>query len=121
MRKEKDLPKACNEWGWKYHHLGIPTKEIKKGEKYIPVFKFFVSGFANSPFGVEWMRFEEDSPMHPLIQQLPHLAFVVKNLEEELEKHAFKLLSPLNSPMKGIKVAMIELDGAPIELMEFSE
>ncbi len=121
MRKEKDLPKVTEEWGWKYHHLGIPTKEIRNGEVYIPSFKFFVSGFPSSPFGIEWMRFEQDSPMHPLIQQQPHLAFVVENLDEELEKHGFKLLNPLNSPMEGVRVAMIEIEGAPIELMEFCE
>lgn len=119
MRKEKDLPQAITDWGWQYHHLGVPTQEIKKGERYIPQFKFFVSGFPNSPFGIEWMRFEKDCPMHPLIQNVPHLAFVVKDLDDELAKRDFKVLNPPNEPMGGVKVAMIEVDGAPVELMEF--
>jgi len=119
MRHEKEFPRATEEWGWKYHHLGVPTNEIKEGEIYISQFKFFVSGFPNSPFGIEWMRFEEDCPMHSLIQTIPHLAFVVKDLNEELEKRAFKLLNPPNEPIGGIRVAMIEIDGAPVELMEF--
>lgn len=118
-RQEFDFPEALEKWGWKYHHLGIPTKEKKKGEVYLPQFKFHVSGFPDSPFGVEWMRFEENCQMHPLIQSTPHLAFVVKNLEQELKRPELKLLIPPNPPMEGIIVAMVEHLGAPIELMEF--
>ncbi len=120
-REDHELPQAFTEWGWKYHHLGIPTNQFMDGETYIPQFKFWVSGFSSSPFGVEWMRFEDDSPIHPLIQQVPHLAFEVNNIEEELARHVFNVLTPPNSPATGIKVAMIEHNGAPIELIEFDQ
>jgi len=119
MRHEKELPQVTKEWGWEYHHLGIPCSEKKKEEVYISKYKFYVSGFSTSPFGIEWMRFEKDSPMHPLIQNIPHLAFVVQSLDVELKKRKFKILNPPNCPMEGVKVAMIEIDGAPVELMEF--
>jgi hypothetical protein len=45
QRKEKELPLATSEWGWRYHHLGIPTVELIKGEIYLPKFKLYVSGF----------------------------------------------------------------------------
>lgn len=121
MRHETELPKAAEKWGWKYHHLGIPTKEKKPDEIYLPQFKFYVSGFSTSPFGIEWMRFGDDCEMHPLIQTTPHLAFVVKNLDKELLRPELNLLNPPNPPMEGLRVAMVEHDGAPIELMEFSE
>ena len=119
-RLEHELPEATEKWGWKFHHLGIPTIEKKSGEKYLPQFKFYVSGFPESPFGVEWMRFEKDSPIHPLIQKVPHLAFEVENLELELKKHDFKIITPPNPPSDGVRVAMIEHNGAPIELIEFT-
>jgi hypothetical protein len=81
IRLDNELPACVEQWGWKYHHLGIPTKEIKPNEKYLPQFKFFVSGFSTSPYGVEWMRFEPDSPISPLIQSVPHLAFEVADLD----------------------------------------
>ncbi|NPD44006.1 MULTISPECIES: hypothetical protein [unclassified Lentimicrobium] len=120
-RHETEMPMAVEEWGWKYHHLGVPTKEKKPNEHYLPQFKFYVSGFSTSPFGVEWMRFDEDCEMHPLIQTIPHLAFVVDNLDKELLRPELNLLNPPNLPMEGLRVAMVEHDGAPIELMEFSE
>lgn len=120
LRKEQDLPKATAEWGWKYHHLGVPTKDKKENERYLKQFKMYVSDFPTSPFGIEFMRFELDSPIHPLIQSKPHLAFEVDDLEQELAKHNLKLLGEPNFPEKGIKVAMIEFQGMPLELIEFS-
>ncbi|KAA6316508.1 hypothetical protein EZS27_033194, partial [termite gut metagenome] len=111
--------KCIEEWGWKFHHLGIPTTEEKPGEKYIPHFKFYVSGFPTSPFGVEWMRYDADSPIHPLIQTVPHLAFEVQDLDYELANRNFNILTEPNSPSEGVRVAMIEHNGAPIELIEF--
>jgi len=118
-RQDFELPYALKQWGWKYHHLGIPTSNKRDDEKYIPHLKFYVSGFEKSPFGIEWMRFEEDSPMDELIQKIPHLAFEVDNLELELSKRDFNVLSKPNSPSDGVKVAMIEHNGAVVELMEF--
>ncbi|PKL35628.1 MAG: hypothetical protein CVU88_07100 [Firmicutes bacterium HGW-Firmicutes-13] len=118
-RDEYDLPQAIQEWGWKFHHIGIPTKEKKLNEHYLEKFKFSVSGFSESPFGVEWMRFEDDCKMPDLIKNIPHLAFVVEDLNYELKTWNFKVLIEPNPPKEGIRVAMIEHNGAPIELMEF--
>ncbi|WP_297093239.1 hypothetical protein [uncultured Draconibacterium sp.] len=121
IRQEHELPQAIVEWGWKYHHLGIPTNEKMPDEKYLAQFKFFHSGFPTSPFGVEWMRFEKDSPIHPLIQKVPHLAFEVEDLDHELGTRNLKVITPPNPPAEGIRVAMIEHNGAPIELIEFEK
>ena len=121
LRQEHEPPEAIEKWGWKYHHLGIPTTEKMPGEKYLPQFKFYHSGFPTSPFGVEWMRYESDSPIHPLIQKVPHLAFKVENLDYELATRGFSILTPPNPPAEGIRVAMIEHNGAPIELIEFEK
>lgn len=118
-RKEHELPKSTEEWGWKYHHLGIPTNKKMPNERYLPQFKFYISGFDTSPFGIEWMRFEKDSQFDKLIKTVPHLAFVVEDLDFELANRGFKILVPPNPPMEGVRVAMIEHNGAPIELMEF--
>lgn len=120
-RSEFGFPEAIEEWGWKYHHLGIPTEKKMPDERYLPRYKFYVSGFDTSPFGVEWMRFEEDSPVNKLIQTIPHLAFVVDDLDHELAKRKLSLLAAPDSPTDGIRVAMVEHNGAPIELMEYQK
>jgi hypothetical protein len=119
-RKEEDPPLSTSAWGWRYHHLGVPTTQKMPGERYLPQMKFYVSGFDTSPFGIEWMRFEPDSPVNPLIQRVAHVAFQVDDLEEALSRQPFKILSEPTSPASGVRVAMIEHNGAPVELIEFS-
>ena len=119
IRMEYQLPEAIEKWGWKYHHIGIPTKVIMPGEKYLPQFKFYVSGFSTNPFGIEWMRFEEDSPIDKLIQTVPHIAFEVSDIRSEIFVHNLNVITEPNMPGEGIIVAMIEHNGVPIELIEF--
>jgi len=121
IRQEHEPPESINEWGWKYHHLGIPTDKIMPGERYVPQFKFYVSGFGNSPFGIEWMRFEPDSPFDIIIKTVPHLAFEVRDLDYELANRNLKVIVTPNPPADGIRVAMIEHNGTPIELIEFDK
>jgi hypothetical protein len=99
-----------------YHHLGIPTSIEKENETYLKEFKLYVSGFKVSPYGIEWMRYEADSPLPELVKTIPHVAFKVDNLEEELAGKEI-IIQP-NSPSEGIKVAFIIDNGAPIEFIQ---
>jgi hypothetical protein len=119
FRQDSEPPEAINEWGWRYHHLGIPTKLPRPGERYIPHLKMYVSGFDNSPYGIEWMRFDEDCPVSDIIKTIPHIAFEVDNLESALE--GLEIISKPGSPSKGVRTAMIIHNGAPIELIEFQK
>ena len=118
-RKDNEPPLAIEKWGWRYHHLGIPTANPIKDERYLPEFKLYVGGFEQSPYGIEWMRYEADSPVDELIKTVPHLAFEVDDLELELVRHKFTIITSPNSPSEGLRVAMIKHNGAPIELIEF--
>ncbi len=120
-REDHELPLATGSWGWRYHHMGIPTDRRIAGERYLSGLKCYVSGFPTSPFGIEWMRFDQGSPVHELIQRLPHIAFEVDDLDLELSRHDFEILSPPDSPSGGVRVAMILHNGAPVELIEFSK
>ncbi len=102
-----------------YHHLGIPTSVVRKNEVYLKQFKVYVSGYEESPYGIEWMRYEPDSPVNELVKSIPHVAFKVDNLEEELIGKEI-LIQP-NSPSNGVRVAFIIDNGAPIEFIEIDE
>jgi hypothetical protein len=117
-RRDDAPPVAAQRWGWRYHHTGIPTLERKAGERYLPQFKMYVSGFAESPYGVEFMRFEAGSPLPELIRTVPHVAFEVDNIDEALVGK--EVLFQVTSPSPGIRSAMIIDNGSPIELIEFS-
>lgn len=121
QRKRKhrnpEPPSAVAERGWRYHHLGIPTTVPRPGETHLPHLKIHVSGFGTSPYGIEWMRFDPDCPVSELVRTVPHIAFEVDSLEAEIEGRT--LLGGITSPSRGVRVAMIVHDGAPIELIEF--
>lgn len=76
----------------------------------------WVSGYETSPFGVEWMRFDEASPLPELVRTVPHVAFEVDDLDEAVRGKEM-LIQP-NSPSPGVRVAYIVDNGAPIELLE---
>lgn len=100
---------------YQYHHIGIPTTEIKPQERYSPTFKMYTSPGANS-HRIQWHRFEDDCPLHALIQTLPHVAFKVNNLEAALVGKTI-ILDPYD-PFEGFRVAMVEIEGAPVEYIE---
>src|SRR3954471_14342854 len=80
-------------------------------------FGLHVSGFSSSPFGIEWMRYSEESPLHPAIKSLPHVAFEVDDIDAALEGQ--EVIYPPGSPSEGVRAAMILVDGAPVELIWF--
>ena len=103
----------------RYHHIGIPTADPKPGETHLKELKLFVVSHQKSEFGVEWMRFEEDAAVPDLVRRVPHVAFQVTDLAAELAGR--EILIPPNSPSDGVRVAFIVENGAPIELLEFTD
>ncbi len=117
-RKFQEPPAATSLQGWRFHHVGIPTDAVHVAEHYLAAFKVFASGFDTSSYGVEWLRFESDSPVPELVRSVPHVAFEVDNLEAAIAGK--EIIFPPFSPYSGVRAAMIVENGAPIEVLEFS-
>ncbi len=80
--------------------------------------KIHVCDFDSNPYGIEWMRFDEDCPTPDLVKRVPHVAFEVDDLEAEIAGQ--QLLIPPNSPSPGVRVAFIVCNGAPVEFLEYA-
>jgi len=119
-RKDHEPPQVTAKLGWRYHHLGIPTHVSRPGEVHLPHLKIHVSGFSTSPFGIEWMRFDDDCPIPELVRTVPHVAFEVDDLDRELKECGLEVLCAPGAPSQGVRAAMVVHDGAPVELIEFS-
>ncbi len=63
------------------------------------------------------MRFWEDAEYPDLVKNVPHVAFEVEVMAKALEGK--KVIIEPNSPSEGLLVAFIEVNGVPIELMEY--
>lgn len=55
-REDHEPPAAIAKYGWRFHHIGIPTDVSRPDEQYLKHLKMYVSGFETSPYGIEWMR-----------------------------------------------------------------
>ena len=102
----------------KYNHLGIPTTSNFEGEIALPHLKMTVSDHKNNPYSIQWQRYWQDAPYPELVKTVPHVAFEVNNLAAAIKGQ--KILIEPNSPSPGLVVAFIEVNGAPIELMQYS-
>jgi len=100
----------------KFNHIGIPTTDRFEGEIDLPHLKMTVSDHTNNPFGIQWQRYWEDAPYPDLVQTIPHVAFEVDDIEIALADR--KIIIAPNSPSNGVVVAFIEVNGAPVELMQ---
>jgi hypothetical protein len=100
----------------KYQHVGIPTTDSFAGEIPLPHLKITVSDHQNNPFGIQWQRYWDDAPYPDLVKTVPHVAFEVDDLAAALDgQHV--IIEP-NSPSPGVVVAFIEVNGAPVELVQ---
>jgi hypothetical protein len=100
----------------KYNHIGIPTTDRFEGEIPLPHLKVTVSDHQNNPFGIQWQRYWDGSPCPDLVKTVPHVAFEVDDLAQAILNQ--KVIIEPNSPSAGVLVAFIEVNGAPVELMQ---
>ena len=101
----------------KFNHIGIPTSASFDGEIDLPHLKITVSDHENNPFGIQWQRYWEDAPYPDLVKSVAHVAFEVDDLDSALIGQNI-IIQP-NSPSDGVVVAFIEVNGAPVELMQY--
>ena len=103
----------------KFDHIGIPTTEERNWDGSYEPGKIHYTDFTKDEFGVEWLKFDADSPMPKMMRTMPHVAYRVKNIEKALEGR--EVLVGTFSPGKGVRVAFIVHNGSPVELTEVSE
>jgi hypothetical protein len=99
-----------------FNHIGIPSSVVREEEIHIEGAKVYVTDFKKSENRIEWLRFEEDSPMPEQLKTIAHVAFMVDDLDQALEGQDI-LIEPFE-PMEGLKVAFVLEDGAPVEFMQ---
>ena len=106
--------------GREYHHYGIPTTEKKEGETLVETheYKFFSTPFEGNRWNIQWHRFPEGHGLPDLVTKVPHIGFLVDDLDAEIGDA--KILFGPYEPLPGYRCAMIEDHGVPIELIETS-
>lgn len=101
---------------YEFHHMGIPTSEMKLGERYSSKFRMYTTDSISESYRIQFHRFLDDCPLHPLIKSMPHIAYKVSNIDQAIAGEEV-ILEPYE-PFTGFKVAMIVKGGVPIEFIE---
>ncbi|MCP4642544.1 MAG: hypothetical protein GY851_19020 [bacterium] len=99
-----------------FHHFGVPTSAQSADEEYIEGAKVHITDAEKHPYRIEFLRFEEGSPMHPDVVNGCHAAFMVDSLDAALEG-ANVIIEPFDAKPT-LRVAFIKDGDAVIELMQ---
>lgn len=101
----------------KFDHVGIRSFQKHDGEFYYAPNKVWITDSSAHPFSVEWLRYEEDSPVPEPVKSQPHVGFLVDDLES-----ASRGMKPLLGPLvidEHTTVAFYQSeDGAVVELKQ---
>ncbi|MDR0328239.1 MAG: hypothetical protein LBI05_08100 [Planctomycetaceae bacterium] len=100
----------------KYLHTGVPTTQEKKWSGYVPELGVHITDPADDPYGIEWLKFDANSPTDKAVQTKTHAAYQVDDIEAAVKGKKI-LLAPM-SPMPGMRIAYIDHEGAVIELCQ---
>lgn len=101
------------------NHFGIPTQTPQEGEVYAEGLKVWITDFTASPNKIEFLRFEPDTWMPKLLQEVAHIAYEVPDMSEAL-KGAKILVEPMRGG-ENLTIAFIEEEGIPLEIMCFDK
>jgi len=101
---------------YEFHHLGVPTHDVKPNERYNSQFGIYTSDSGCGLVRIQWHRFDPESCLNPVLRTLPHPAFKVSDLTAALVSHT--VLRGPYEPIEGFRVAIIEDGGMPIELIQ---
>lgn len=101
-----------------FHHVGVITTQKQAGEIYVPATKVYVTNPNDHPDRIEFLRYEDDTPITGPLRNCGHVAFKVPKLEPEMAKGRL-LLGPF-VPMENLRVVFVEIDGMVFEFMEFT-
>jgi hypothetical protein len=100
-----------------FDHVGYRSYEKRPGEFYYAPNKVWITNSDEHPFKVEWLRFEDDSPVEEPVKSQPHVGFRVPSLEAALQGQTLLLGPMIIDAHKQVAFCQTR-DGAVIELME---
>jgi hypothetical protein len=105
----------------KFDHVGIPTTDVQPGETFFEETRSWVTDPREHPQRLEFLRFEDDSPVTGPLRDQVHLGYRVPKgtLDELMEAADEVLIGPWESVEGVLRVGFVVKDGACLEYMEY--
>ena len=102
-----------------FNHISIPTNEERNLDGFYETGRIRYTEFDKDQYQIEWVKFDNNSPMPEMMRTLPHVAYLVDEMEQALK--GCEILEETFSPAEGVRVAFIVHKGSPVEFMELSK
>ena len=102
-----------------FHHVGLTTLEKQPKEDFVAASKCWVTDPRDHFMTIEFLRYEDDSPVSAEFQASPHIAYAVEEIEPHL-KGKEVVLPPFEvGEPPFATVAFTKEDGLFVEYMKF--
>ena len=102
-----------------FNHIASPTNEERNWDGFYEPGRIHYTEFDKDQYQIEWVKFDNNSPMPEMMRTLPHVAYLVDEMEQALK--GCEILEETFSPAEGVRVAFIVHKGSPVEFMEISK
>jgi len=104
-----------------FDHVGIPCADDQVDETFVEATRVWVTNPRQHPQKLEYLRYEDDSPVTGPLRELPHVAFRVPlgTLEALMAAADEVLLPPWEAQKDVVRVGFVLRDGAVVEYMEY--
>jgi hypothetical protein len=105
----------------KFDHIGIITTDRRDGESWVEATRVWVTSPRAHPFNVEFLRFEDDTPVTGPLRTEPHVAYRVADVAEAIRGQDI-LAEPFHPAPDPdfLTVAFVEVEGAVVEFMQYA-
>ena len=100
-----------------FMHVGIPITTKKPGMTYSEDMKIWISNPDDNELKIEYVKFEEGTPMPEIMHKNPHVAYLVDDMDKYLMQADRVIVEPVNIG-GGTSIAFIVKDDTIIELMQ---
>ena len=99
-----------------FDHIGVPAAAKRDGMRYLESKRLWLTSPADHAYRVEWLWYEPESPESELVRTTPHVAYRVASLDEALAGH--RVVAEPFDVFDEVRVAFVEVDGAPVEFVQ---
>jgi hypothetical protein len=105
----------------RFDHVGVVTSVPQAGESWVEATRVWVTSPRAHPFNVEFLRFEDDSPITGPLRTDPHVAYRVADVNEAIRGQEIlaEPFQPAPDP-EFLTVAFVYVDGAVVEFMQYA-
>ena len=103
-----------------FDHIGIVTDERRPGELWVEATRVWVTSPREHPYNIEWLRYEDDSPVTGPLRSEPHVAYRVADVDEAI-KGKTVVLAPFEVADGFLRVAFTYEGGALVEFMQYRD